>query len=191
MARHDDILAFWFGAPEAPDCCQPREAWFKKNDAFDADIRERFLADYNAARDGRVRDWAGTAPGCLALILLLDQFPRNLFRGSGQAYATDQAALALAAHGVRQGFDQALRPVMHSFFYMPYMHSEDAADQRYCLAQMESLPEGPFFDANRGAARQHLSIIERFGRFPHRNAALKRESSAEELAFLEQSGSPF
>ncbi len=191
MSRPDEILAFWFSAPEAPDHGQPREVWFKKNDAFDAEIAKRFLAAYEAARAGRLRDWAETARGCLALIIVLDQFPRNLFRGSAQAYATDQAALALAAHGLRQGFDRALPPVMRAFAYMPYMHSEDLDDQRQCLAQMESLPEGQFFDANRRSARQHLAIVERFGRFPHRNAALERDSSAEELAFLETPGSSF
>ena len=191
MSRSDEILAFWFGAPEAPDHGQPREAWFKKSDAFDAEIRARFPTDYEAARAGRLRDWAETGRGCLALIIVLDQFPRNLFRDSAQAYATDQAALALAAHGVRQGFDQALPPVMRAFAYMPYMHSEDLDDQRQCQARMKSLPEGRFFDANRRAAREHLAIVERFGRFPHRNAVLERESTPEEFTFLETPGSSF
>ena len=191
MATPDNVLAFWFGPPDSPEHCVPREVWFKKSAAFDAEIRTRFLRDFEDARDGRLRDWAESAEGCLALIILLDQFPRNMYRGLPETYATDKAALALAAHALRGGYDMMLPPVMRTFVYMPYMHSEELADQQECLARVEALPDGKFFEGNRKSARQHLRIIERFARFPHRNAVLERDSTPEELNFLKEPGSSF
>lgn len=171
----DEVVSFWrdAGAP----------AWFARSDAFDAQCRAFLPAHHAAAR--RERDhWLDDATGALALVLLLDQIPRNVFRGSAHAYATDPLARTLAARAVEAGFDTAVDPALRVFFYMPLEHSEAIADQRRSLALHQGLPgEG----ADRWAVL-HLQIIERFGRFPHRNAALGRETTAEEQTFLDEGG---
>ncbi len=170
------ILDFWREAGP--------EKWFAKDDAFDADIRRRFLTAVEAAARGELSAWEETPDGVYALLLLLDQFPRNLYRGSPQAFAADPLALAVAERAIARGFDQAFENPERRFIYMPLMHSEDLADQQRCVALCEAAedPEGVKF------AEIHRDIIRDFGRFPHRNPVLGRQSSAEERRFLDDGG---
>lgn len=195
-ARAAAIRDFWFGAPGHPERGRVRKAWFEKNEAFDGELRGLFLADYERAAAGACDALAGTPDGVLALMILLDQLPRNLFRGQGRAFATDARARDVAARAVASGLDARLSAVERIFVYLPFEHSEDVADQRRAVALFESLPVTPeFTEAERANtidyARRHLVIIERFGRFPHRNAALGRASTPEEIEFLKQPGSSF
>lgn len=174
-----DIVAFWRDAGAA--------RWFAKDEAFDAEIVRRFEPAHHAAARGELSDWAETAEGALALLLLLDQFPRNIWRGSAHAFATDPLALSIARAALDAGHDMATDTALRVFFYLPFEHSEALPDQDLCLAKCEAL------DAESGRdwsnwARLHRDIILRFGRFPHRNACLGRASTVEELAFLEQGG---
>jgi len=192
MARPQDILDFWFGPPGSPGYGRDDPAWFRADPAYDAAVRAAFLEDHAAAAAGRRDCWLGKggpedAWACLALILLLDQFPRNLFRGSPRAYATDVAARAAADHARSVGYDLILPRFSRKFFYMPYMHSELVADQRRSLALFEALEE----DASLTAARRHLEIVARFGRFPHRNAIVGRATRPEEATFLLEPHSSF
>lgn len=181
------IHEFWFGAPESPEHGRKREAWFKADDAFDAEIRAQFLDDFEAAVRGDLDTMADQANGALALIILLDQFPRNMFRGSARAFAADPKALSIAEATVARGLDQALTDIERTFVYLPYEHSERLEDQDRSIALYEALGDAESLDY----AVQHRVIIERFGRFPHRNAVLGRESTPEEEAFLQQPGSSF
>lgn len=180
--RAQAVLDFWFRGAE------PRKEWFQKSPAFDDGIRTRFLDLYEAAAAGGLDHWQGERGDCLALVLVLDQFPRNLFRHPGpeaaRAYATDARALALARQAVAAGFDRGLPDAWRMFFYLPFEHSESLADQERALELFAGHP-------NHEWARKHWEIVRRFGRFPHRNAALGRESTAEEIEFLEQPGSAF
>ncbi len=192
MPRVDDILDFWFGRPGDAGYGGKREIWFEKNDDFDAEIRDRFMADHEAAEAGRLDPMQRTARGALALVIVLDQFPRNMFRGEARAFATDAQAREVAGAAIACGFDLALTPVERRFFYLPFEHGETLADQARCAWYMrEHLPPDDERDASIGHARRHRVIIERFGRFPHRNAALGRTSTPEEIAFLEEPNSSF
>jgi uncharacterized protein (DUF924 family) len=183
--RAKALLDTWFGPPANPGCEQHREIWFKSTEEFDAALREVFLADYRAAAAGALDSWEATPEGALALVLLLDQIPRNIFRGQPHAYATDAAALAAADRALAKGFDWLIPPVRRLFFYMPFHHSENLDDQRRSHALFDALPRNP---DRRGSLRRYglpyLEVIERFGRFPHRNAILDRQSTPEEIAFL-------
>ncbi len=181
------IHAFWFGAPGSPEHGRKREAWFKADDAFDAEIRAAFLDDFEAAARGDLDAMADRPAGALALIILLDQFPRNMFRGTARAFETDPKALSIAAETVAQGFDQALTVIERTFVYLPFEHSESLADQDRSIALYEALGDAESLDY----AVRHRDIIQRFGRFPHRNAVLGRDSTPEEAAFLLQPGSSF
>src|SRR5262252_1792093 len=167
------------------------EFWFKATDEFDAAMRREFLADYEAAVAGALRMWEASAEGALALVLLLDQLPRNIFRGAPRAYAMDAAARAVADRALARGFDQQVSPAWRLFFYMPFHHSEDLADQRRSVALFNALPRNP---DRRGSLRRYgrpyIEVIERFGRFPHRNSILGRPSTPEEIAFLAARGQP-
>ena len=176
MTDPADIVAFW------KDAGPPK--WFAKDDAFDAEFRRRFEADHLAAARRERDDWAATPPGALALCLLLDQFPRNCFRGTGHAFATDPLARLIARRAIAAGHDQAFEEELRPFFYLPLQHSEDLADQRQSLALFGALTTP---DADKWA-RHHHDVIVRFGRFPHRNAALGRVTTPEEAAFLEADG---
>jgi uncharacterized protein (DUF924 family) len=176
VAGPKDIVAFWLGAG--------LERWFKKDDAFDAEIRGRFLATYRAAAAGKLAAWADTPDGALALLLVLDQFPRNMFRGSAQSFATDPMALGLAKAAVARGFDQVLQMPLRQFFYLPLMHSEDLGDQERCVALYRALDDTNLLKW----ADLHLDVIRRFGRFPHRNALLVRTTRPDEQAFLDAGG---
>ncbi len=179
MTPHD-VLHFWFEDT-------PPKQRFARDDAFDATIRERFGALHARAVQGELWDWRGQAEGRLAEIIVIDQFSRNLHRNSPLAFAHDGMALVLAQEALRSGHDAALSPEQRSFLYMPFMHSESLAMQRESVRLFSALdrPENLHF------AHAHADIVERFGRFPHRNAALGRTSTAEELAFLQQPGSSF
>jgi uncharacterized protein (DUF924 family) len=183
--RAKALLDAWFGPPGDPGREQPREIWFKSTPEFDAFLREAFLADNQAAAAGALSSWEATPEGALALVLLLDQIPRNIFRGVPQAYATDAAARAAADRALAKGFDQLVPPPWRLFFYMPFHHSEAIDDQRRSLALFEALPRNPDRAGSmRRYGRPYIEIIERFGRFPHRNAVLGRVSTPEEIAFL-------
>jgi uncharacterized protein (DUF924 family) len=183
--RAQALLDAWFGPPGDPGREQHREIWFKSPAEFDNALREAFLADLEAESAGELRSWKALPEGALALVLLLDQIPRNIFRGTPRAYATDAAARAVADRALAQGFDRLVPPVWRLFFYMPFHHSEDLADQRRSVALFDSLPRNP---DRRGALRRYgrtyIEVIERFGRFPHRNKILGRESTPDEIAFL-------
>ena len=179
-----ELLTFWF-EESGP------ELWFAKNDEFDQTIRRRFLAHYQGARLGRYDQWRSKGTGCVALCLLLDQFPRNLFRNDPSAFATDDQALGIARLAVEKGLDRepGMTREMRKFLYLPFEHSEDLDDQRLCLKLMAERLEPHGEDV--AWARKHLVIIERFGRFPHRNEALGRRSTPEELEFLKGPDSSF
>ena len=191
-AMVDDVLAFWFGTPGDADYGQARAAWFRKDDAFDAQIRARFLNEVEAAIAGQRDDWTATPQGALALFILLDQFPRNLFRNTARAFAGDAIALALAERVVEQGWDRKLLPVERVFVYLPFEHSESLADQDRSIALFSALAgEYPETASYLDYAHRHRDVIVRFWRFPHRNAALGRTSSAAETDYLAQPGSGF
>ena len=170
------VLAFWRDA--GPD------KWFKKNDAFDQDIRERFLETYEAAAAGTLGAWEATPDGVLALVIVLDQFPRNMFRGAARAFAADPLARAVADRALARGFDRAMAQADRQFFYLPFEHSEMLADQERCCDLFRATGDAELVKW----AELHADIIRRFGRFPHRNAALGRATTAEEQAFLDGGG---
>ncbi|MGH8671617.1 MAG: DUF924 family protein [Burkholderiales bacterium] len=185
-----DIVDFWFGE-DAAALQQRRALWFSKQPTFDDEIRRRFQAVYlQAAADG-LQAWKGTAPGCLALILLLDQFPRNMFRSSAKAFATDTLALAIAQQTLRCGFDEQLTPLQRMFVYLPFEHCEDLRQQQRSLELFGQLAGEPEMQGVIDYALRHYEVIRRFGRFPHRNALLSRASTAQELEFLRQPDSGF
>lgn len=184
------ILTFWFGPDPHPT--QSRAEWFRKDPAFDAEIASRFGAVIDAALAGELQDWTATPAGTLALILVLDQFTRNTGRDTPRAFAGDPRALTLAKSLVASGADQAMTGVQRQFVYLPFEHSESLADQDESIRLFAQL--GQDDPAQAGLldwAERHHVIIARFGRFPHRNAALGRASTAEEAAFLLQPGSGF
>lgn len=192
----ESILTFWFGHPSAKDYGQYRKAWFVKDPEFDQQIRQRFLPDYERAAAGKYDNWQADSQGAIALLLLLDQFPRNLFRGDPCSFATDPKALSLAKHLVDTGRDKSLLPAHRFFAYVPFEHSENLADQTRCVELMQNLIDTvPTLDEGlKGGldyAIRHKAVIERFGRFPHRNEILGRESTTEEIEFLKQPGSHF
>lgn len=185
-----DVLDFWFSAPDSSEYGAAREMWFRKSDATDATIRARFGADVEAALAGERRDWANGPRDTLAVVLLLDQFTRNIFRDTARAFAGDAQALQLAREVVDRGADRLLVPVERWFVYLPFEHSESLSMQEESLRLYRKLAAEGHPDAL-AWAQKHYDVIARFGRFPHRNQLLGRDSSAEELAFLAQPGSRF
>jgi uncharacterized protein (DUF924 family) len=194
-AGRDDaeaILDFWFGAPGTAEHGSARAAWFAKDDAFDAEIRTRFGALIEQALRGELEPWGASARPALAHVLLLDQFTRNAFRGTPRAFAGDSRALAAASRmaGLRQ--DEELAPFMRGFVYLPFEHAEGLAMQDEAIRLFTRLVAlDPSQQSMLDYAWKHRAIIERFGRFPHRNDILGRQSTAEEIAFLQQPGSSF
>lgn len=172
----NDILGFWRSAGPAK--------WYAKTDAFDAAIRLKFEPVHHAAARGQYDDWAVTAEGALALLILLDQFPRNLYRGSGHAFATDGKARAVARAAVERGFHLAVEPEFRQFFVLPFEHSENLADQDFGISICTELGDAETLKW----AKIHRDIIARFGRFPHRNPSLGRVTTPEEQAFLDDGG---
>ena len=169
------VLAFWRAAGP--------KRWFKRDDAFDREFRERFLAAHEAAASGGLASWSATAEGALALVLLLDQFPRNAFRGTPRVYATDAQARDVADAAIRAGFDEEVEKELRQFFYLPFMHSERLEDLDQCVRLNEQVGGEPL-----RYALHHREIVRRFGRFPHRNAVLGRPSSEAEERFLAEGG---
>lgn len=177
-----EVLDFWF-VETAP------AQWFQKNDIFDDMIREEFMSVYDMAKSGLCDAWMKDADGCLALCVVLDQFPRNMFRNTARAYESDAKALEIAGHAIKKGFDQVLIPLKRRFLYLPFEHSEDLDNQVMSVQFFESMldddPMGYEY------ARRHLDVIERFGRFPHRNKILGRANTPEEEAYLSEPGAGF
>jgi len=176
MASPTDVLTFWREAGP--------EKWFKKDTAFDEAIRTRFLQTYEAAAAGKLADWEQTADGALALTLVLDQFSRNMFRNDARTFAADPIARAVAGRALARGFDRD-RPITdQQFFYLPFEHSEELADQERCCALFAATGDADLLKW----AKLHEDIIRRFGRFPHRNKVLDRVTTPEEQAFLDEGG---
>ena len=171
-----EVIAFWRDAGP--------ERWFVRDAAFDAQCRARFLDAHLAASRREFEPWTADADGALALVLLLDQIPRNIFRGSAHSYATDPLARHYAAGAIDAGFDRAVDPALRVFFYMPFEHSENIADQQRAVALTTALGDADF--SRYGIL--HRDVIARFGRFPHRNAVLGRISTPEEQAWLDAGG---
>ena len=199
MASPEAVLEFWFPA----DTARANALWWGKNEALDAEIDERFGALHRQACAGELDGWAETARGRLALIVLLDQFSRNLHRGDAKTYAHDAKATALALEGIDKGHDCELPPQQRMFMYMPLEHSEALAHQEQCVGLVEALAAEvaaePDVDPERAKkfgdyvdyAIRHRDIVARFGRFPHRNEILGRDTTDEEAEFLTQPGSSF
>jgi uncharacterized protein (DUF924 family) len=182
--RAQAFLDFWFGAPGHPECFHHKQIWFRSTAEFDAAVHAGFAADHELAVVGALAPWEDAALSALAHVMLLDQVPRNIFRSTPRAFASDPLALAATNRALERGFDQAVPAAWRPFFYLPLEHSEVLADQQRGLDLMLAIPPVPGRPGDGKMTRLHLEIIERFGRFPHRNAILGRESTEEELAFL-------
>ncbi len=176
VASAAEVVAFWREAGA--------DKWFEKDKAFDDEIRRRFLPTYEGAATGKLAAWEGTAQGSLALLILLDQFPRNMFRGQARAFATDPLAMAVTANAIIRGFDAQVPPELRAFFYVPFEHSENLADQEHGIALYKAAGDADGLKW----AEIHADIIRRFGRFPHRNPALGRETTPQEQVFLDDGG---
>ncbi len=181
MTSISDVLGFWFGPGMAA-------RWFASDPAFDAEVKARLGQAAETAARGELDHWGETPEGALALVLLLDQVPRNLHRGDTRAFDGDAAARAVTRRAIEAGFDRELDQAQRLFLYLPLEHSESLSDQEDCCRLIEELTDNPDWA---DYARQHREIIARFGRFPHRNAILGRESTAEEMDFLKEPGSSF
>lgn len=198
MQRSLEVLSYWFGSPSAVESGavpeQQLALWFEASEDTDAEIRDRFGNDLEKAGQGRYDDWTGDPKSCLALIVLLDQFSRNIHRASPRAFAYDDRALACALDGIDSDHDRAVTPVARAFYYLPLEHAEDLGHQQRCVQLFEELLEDapkdqhPLIQEFVDYAIDHRTIIERFGRFPHRNAILGRQSTPEEQAFLDGGG---
>lgn len=183
----EEVLSFWFDDIAGDDFKTRNGIWFGKNAAFDANIQKRFGSLRADAAAGKLIDWERSARAALALVIALDQFSRNVFRGTPWAFATDAMALATAKRAIESGFDRQLRPVERLFLYLPFEHAETLADQERSVALSKTLDDPGSLDY----AERHRAIVVRFGRFPHRNAILGRASTPEEIAFLAEPGSSF
>ena len=170
-----DIITFWRSA--GPD------KWYAKDDAFDQELRDRFMDTWEAARDGKLGAWQESDDGALALLIVLDQFPRNMFRNDARAFSTDALARSVATRAIAEGRDRRIEQEMRAFMYLPFEHSEDITDQERSIALFKSLSA----DSLKWAVL-HADIIRKFGRFPHRNAVLGRATTPEEAAFLDDGG---
>ena len=182
------VLDLWFGTPDSADYGQPRKVWFAQDDDFDAEIRKQFAGLHKSASHGMLDHfWKDVALPNLALVIVLDQFSRQLYRGEAKAFAQDAHALQVAKHAIDQGFDRDKLPVQRLFWYLPFEHSENLADQDRSIELIEPLGNAEWTRY----AREHRDVIARFGRFPHRNAALGRENTPEEETYLAQPGAGF
>lgn len=192
----EDVLTFWFGPSEGDPFANER-AWWRKDEAFDAEIRQRFGGALEDATAGRLKVWESEPRSTVALVVLMDQFSRNAFRGTARAFALDAEAVAVARRCITRRADNGLRPAERTFLYMPFMHAEDLRAQDEALVRFailaEETPEEqrPKVVNNLIFGVKHRRIIERFGRFPHRNDVLGRASTDEEKAFLKEPGSSF
>jgi uncharacterized protein (DUF924 family) len=170
------ILAFWREAG--------RERWYTHDDAFDDEVRHRYCEPWHKASAGELSSWEASDDGALALVIVLDQFPRNMFRGEQRAFSSDALAREVARRAVARGADERVDPTLLEFLYLPFMHSENLADQQHCVALFQATGS----EENLKYAERHADIIRRFGRFPHRNRALGRSTTADEQAYLDQGG---
>lgn len=184
MHRAEDVLEYWFGPSSSPDYGERDERWFHGGPAFDAELREKYLGLYEQAWNGELDQLRDNWRGCLALILIFDQFSRNMFRGTPRAFAADPRALALAGHAIARGFDADRLPTELTFFYLPFEHSENLANQHRSVALRNAMPEHDRKAESIEHAVRHKEVFERFGRYPHRNAVLGRISTDEEMEFL-------
>lgn len=192
IASPTSVDEFWFAGPNGNERGQSRKAWFIKDAGFDDEIRARFLATVEAAAAGKLTHWASEPRSALSLAVVLDQFPRNLFRDTPRAFATDQLARDHVTKAIDRGFDQAVLPVERLFFYLPFEHSEVIADQERSIALFTALAAGHAgMDGFLDYARRHHAAVVQFGRFPHRNRILGRSNSPAEAEFLKQPGSSF
>lgn len=191
MSTPGEVLDFWFGREGEEGYGEFREAWFTKDPQFDREIRDRFEPVYEEAAAGRLESWKNDAHGCLALIIVLDQFPRNMFRGDARMYAADGEALAAARHAVEHAYDRDLPPFQRMFVYLPFEHSENLEDQRRSMQLFRRLAAEMGSEDLLGYAARHMEIVERFGRFPHRNEILGRTTTPEEAEFLKGPDSSF
>jgi uncharacterized protein (DUF924 family) len=182
-----DILDFWFGPPGSDIYGESRKEWFVKDDKFDALCRSTLLEHYEKAAKGHYNHWQEDPWSGLALLILLDQVPRNLFRGSSKSFATDAKARGVTRYLVDNNMDQTVLPIMRVFMYLPLEHSEDIIEQNMSVSLFEKLGDEGFLDY----AKQHQVIVERFGRFPHRNVVMGRDNTDEEEKFLKQPNSGF
>jgi uncharacterized protein (DUF924 family) len=169
-----EILTFWREAG--------RDRWYEKDEEFDAEMRRRFLEIWHKAAGGGLSSWEGSDDGALALTIVLDQFPRNMFRGTAQAYTSDALAREVAGRALARGADARIEPDLREFLYMPFMHSESLPDQLRCVELFRNVPDSLQY------AERHADIIRRFGRFPHRNGVLGRATTPDEQAFLDAGG---
>ncbi|GHA41318.1 hypothetical protein GCM10008927_02070 [Amylibacter ulvae] len=179
MERADEIIDFWVNEV-GPD------GWYIADENVDAQIKERFMADYDLAASGKLEEWEKTATGTLAIIILLDQFARNMFRGRPESFDADPLARDVAGRAIRKDFDQEIDEPLRQFFYMPFMHSENLGDQTIAVKLFKKRTSD--VGNNQIHAQAHREIIHKFGRFPFRNNALGRESTAEETAFMDKGG---
>lgn len=198
MAQIDAVLNFWFADPQtgSANYDQWRKAWFIKDSAFDQQVRDRFLATYEQAATGELDPWQESPAGSLALVLVLDQFPRNMFRRDPRAFATDPKALETTQGAIAKGFHQQLKPLQQLFLYLPLEHSENLDHQNQCVALFHKLITdhpglGKEFENTYSYAFRHQAAIKQFGRFPHRNEILGRATTPKETEFLKQPGSSF
>lgn len=193
------ILEFWFGdaTADAQRGLARNAVWFGSDPAFDREIEQRFGDLVQRARRGALDDWRDEPRSTLALVILLDQFPRNLFRGTAEAFASDSHALAVALEAIARGYDRQLHPIEAAFLYLPLEHAEALAHQDRCVALMEALGQRcapdlvPLASGYADYARQHRDLIRRFGRFPYRNEALGRSSTSDERAYLDAGAETF
>lgn len=183
------VLEFWFGA--GADYGRRHKRWFEKDPSFDQEVRGRFGVLLRQMASGKHGDWLLEPAACLARVLVLDQFPRHIHRGSAQGFAADPLALQAARHALAEGYEAGLLPVERVFLYLPFEHSESLEDQARACELTQALEQFPETNDAYRYAVAHRDIIARFGRFPHRNAALGRSSTPEELEFLRQPGSAF
>ena len=168
-----DIIDFWFSD-------RVRELWFNSTPEFDRELREAYLQTWEQAKRGELDHWKQSAEGCLALIILLDQFPLNMFRDSAESYSTEAQSREVARHALQREFDRSLEDGQKAFLYMPFMHSEDLADQELALELFDQAG----LESNLRFAHHHHDIVAKYGRFPHRNAALGRDSTEDEIEYL-------
>ncbi|HSO07878.1 MAG TPA: DUF924 family protein [Pelomicrobium sp.] len=189
MSDADEILMFWFGPH--PRYAERRKLWFGKDSALDAELRRRFEAVWRRAGAGELASWESGPEQALALTILLDQFPRNMFRDTPEAFATDRQAREVATRAIERGFDRAVPSVKRFFFYLPFEHSEDLADQERSVRLSSQFRDDADLADVYDYAVRHRDVIARFGRFPHRNAIIGRESTSAEIEFLREPGSRF
>ena len=190
-SRAGEVLDFWFGREGDPEYGQFRDEWFRKDPAFDARVTRTVRRPLRGGRRRNLDGWRNDAESCLALVIVLDQFPRNMFRGDGRTHAEDGKALGASRYAVEHALDRELPAFQRMFLYMPFMHSESVEDQRRSVELFERLAGEDGAPDVVSYAVAHRDIVERFGRFPHRNEILGRETTPEEAVFLTTEGSSF